>query len=76
MFSIAGRYSYPVQPVDEARLSPFGHEHINMLGAFAAGMVVGLATRDRDSAPFRTKLDAGMFRLSDTILFRRDRYPI
>lgn len=35
--------------------------HINMLGAFAAGMVVGLATRDQDAAPFRTKLDAVCF---------------
>lgn len=26
---------YPVQPEDEARLSPFGHEHINMLGRYS-----------------------------------------
>ncbi|WP_265597352.1 Tn3 family transposase [Verminephrobacter aporrectodeae] len=25
---------YPVKPEDEARLSPFGHEHINMLGRY------------------------------------------
>ncbi len=25
---------YPVRPEDEARLSPFGHEHINMLGRY------------------------------------------
>jgi TnpA family transposase len=26
---------YPVRPEDEARLSPFGHEHINMLGRYS-----------------------------------------
>ncbi|WP_321823961.1 Tn3-like element ISXc4 family transposase [Xanthomonas citri] len=26
---------YPVKPEDEARLSPFGHEHINMLGRYS-----------------------------------------
>ena len=26
---------YPIQSVDEARLSPFGHEHINMLGRYS-----------------------------------------
>jgi len=26
---------YPVLPEDEARLSPFGHEHINMLGRYS-----------------------------------------
>jgi hypothetical protein len=27
--------AYPVRPEDEARLSPFGHEHINMLGRYS-----------------------------------------
>ncbi|KCU94894.1 Tn5045 transposase, partial (plasmid) [Pseudomonas syringae pv. actinidiae ICMP 9617] len=26
---------YPIRPDDEARLSPFGHEHINMLGRYS-----------------------------------------
>ena len=26
---------YQVRPEDEARLSPFGHEHINMLGRYS-----------------------------------------
>ena len=26
---------YDVKPEDEARLSPFGHEHINMLGRYS-----------------------------------------
>lgn len=26
---------YPVRSEDEARLSPFGHEHINMLGRYS-----------------------------------------
>ena len=26
---------YPVKAEDEARLSPFGHEHINMLGRYS-----------------------------------------
>lgn len=26
---------YPVKPEDEARLSPFGHEYINMLGLYS-----------------------------------------
>lgn len=26
---------YPVMPEDEARLSPFGHEHINLLGRYS-----------------------------------------
>ena len=26
---------YRVRPEDEARLSPFGHEHINMLGRYS-----------------------------------------
>ena len=29
------RNGYPVRPEDEARLSPFGHEHINMLGRYS-----------------------------------------
>ncbi|EGH04931.1 MULTISPECIES: Tn3 family transposase [Pseudomonas syringae group genomosp. 2] len=29
------REGYPVRPEDEARLSPFGHEHINMLGRYS-----------------------------------------
>lgn len=29
------REGYPVIPADEARLSPFGHEHINMLGRYS-----------------------------------------
>ncbi len=30
-----GLEGYPVKPEDEARLSPFGHEHINMLGRYS-----------------------------------------
>jgi hypothetical protein len=26
---------YDVKPEDEARLSPFGHDHINMLGRYS-----------------------------------------
>ena len=26
---------YEIRPEDEARLSPFGHEHINMLGRYS-----------------------------------------
>lgn len=37
----------------------FGFEGI--LGAFAAGMVVGLATRGEDGEPFRVKIDAVCF---------------
>jgi Kef-type K+ transport system membrane component KefB len=37
----------------------FGFEGI--LGAFAAGMVVGLATRGKDGEPFRVKIDAVCF---------------
>jgi len=29
------REGFPVRPEDEARLSPFGHEHINMLGRYS-----------------------------------------
>ncbi|KVE34081.1 hypothetical protein WS68_10825 [Burkholderia sp. TSV86] len=29
------REGYPVRPEDEIRLSPFGHEHINMLGRYS-----------------------------------------
>lgn len=29
------REGYPVQPEDEARLSPFGQKHINMLGRYS-----------------------------------------
>jgi len=36
-----------------------GFERI--LGAFAAGMIVGLATRGRDGEPFRAKIDAVCF---------------
>ena len=27
--------AYPVRPEDEARLSPFGHEYINLLGRYS-----------------------------------------
>jgi Kef-type K+ transport system membrane component KefB len=37
----------------------FGFEGI--LGAFAAGMIVGLATRGEEGKPFRTKIDAVCF---------------
>lgn len=29
------REGYPVRPEDEARLSPFGHEYINMMGRYS-----------------------------------------
>ncbi|CAJ0884914.1 hypothetical protein GJQ57_22490 [Ralstonia pickettii] len=32
---LGGGKTYPVWSEDEARLSPFGHEHINMLGRYS-----------------------------------------
>ena len=35
--------SYPVKPEDEARLSPFGQEHINMLGRYSFSLPEAVA---------------------------------
>jgi TnpA family transposase len=37
---------YPVRPEDEARLSPFGHEHINMLGRYSFSVPEAVARGD------------------------------
>ena len=36
---------YPVRSEDEARLSPFGHEHINMLGRYSFSAPESIARR-------------------------------
>ena len=47
---------YPVQPQDEARLSPFGHEHINMLGRYS--FAVPEAVTRGELRPLRTATEA------------------
>ena len=46
---------YPVLPEDEARLSPFGHEHINMLGRYS--FAVPDAVTRGELRPLRTATD-------------------
>ena len=43
---------YDVKPEDEARLSPFGHDHINMLGRYSFA-VPDAVVRD-ELRPLRT----------------------
>ena len=47
---------YPVRPEDEVRLSPFGHEHINMLGRYS--FAVPDAVTRGELRPLRTATDA------------------
>ena len=47
---------YRVLPIDEARLSPFGHEHINFLGRYSFA-VPGAVTHG-ELRPLRTAGDA------------------
>ncbi|MGA8052391.1 MAG: Tn3 family transposase, partial [Burkholderiales bacterium] len=46
------REGFPVRPEDEARLSPFGHEHINMLGRYS--FAVPEAVARGELRPLRT----------------------
>lgn len=50
------REGYPVQPEDEARLAPFGHEHINMLGRYS--FAVPDAVTRGELRPLRAATDA------------------
>ena len=47
---------FSVLPEDEARLSPFGHEHINMLGRYS--FAVPEAVARGELRPLRTEVDA------------------
>ena len=47
---------YRVRPIDEARLSPFGHEHINFLGRYS--FAVPEAVTRGELRPLRTVGDA------------------
>ena len=47
---------YRVLPIDEARLSPFGHEHINFLGRYS--FAVPEAVTRGELRPLRTAGDA------------------
>lgn len=47
------REGYPVRPEDETRLSPFGYEHINMLGRYS--FAVPDAVARGELRPLRTK---------------------
>jgi hypothetical protein len=47
---------YDVRPEDEARLSPFGHEHINMLGRYS--FAVPDAVARGELRPLRTATES------------------
>ena len=47
---------YEVRPEDEARLSPFGHEHINMLGRYS--FAVPDAVARGELRPLRTATES------------------
>ena len=47
---------YPVLPEDEAPLSPFGHEHINMLGRYS--FAVPEAVARGELRPLRNAMEA------------------
>ena len=47
---------YDVRPEDEARLSPFGHEHINMLGRYS--FAVPDAVARGELRPLRTPTES------------------
>jgi len=45
---------YGVRPEDEARLSPFGHEHINMLGRYSFAVPGAVARANCDHSERQT----------------------
>ena len=51
-----GSEGFQVRPEDEARLSPFGHEHINMLGRYS--FAVPEAVTRGELRPLRVATDA------------------
>ena len=48
---------YSVRPEDEARLSPFGHEHTNMLGRYSFAVPEAITAANYALSEMRRKCD-------------------